>query len=154
MKKQSLGIMANNFSRSQLAFYAIHNGNKLVKNPGYDYTCFYSNLSPLCIKPNFSMMQLVEAYSFQGTAVATDYDTLQKLINMPGPNRKFYYAFDLQWLRQQPRPQYESLMMLYRHPEIEVVARSKSHKDIIENNFNLSNVKISEDFDLSVFLCQ
>lgn len=151
MKKKSLGVLVNNFSRSQLAFYFIQKANELVKNPEMDIVGFYSNLSPLCVKPNFSMMQLVEAYSFQGTVIATDLDGVAKLINMPGPSKKFYYTWDLEWLRNKGQ-QYEHLVMLYRHPEIEVVARSLSHKRILENNFNLKDIKISEDFDLKVFL--
>jgi hypothetical protein len=98
------------------------------------------------------MMQLIEAYSFGGIAIATDLDMLAKLIRCPGPSKKYLYSWDLEWIRQQPRPQYESLVTLYRHPSIEIVARSLSHKAILENNFNLTNIKVSDDFNLEVFL--
>lgn len=153
MPRKSLGVLANNFGVSQMSFNFIRKANELVKSRAdLDIFGFYGNLSPQCLKPCFSMMQLVEAYSFGGITVATDLDSLAKLIRMPGPSKKFFYSWDLFWMRMNPRPQYESIVSLYRHPSIEVVARSESHKAVLENNFNLTGVKISEDFDLGVFL--
>lgn len=153
MPRKSIGVLANNFGTSQLSYSFIRKANQLVKNStDVDVFGFYANLSNISMQPCFSMMQLVEAYSFGGIAVATDLDSLAKLIRMPGPSKKFFYGWDLFWMRMNPRPQYESIVSLYRHPSIEVVARSASHKAILENNFNLKNIKISEDFDLGVFL--
>jgi hypothetical protein len=148
--KNSIGVMVSSLSHSQLSFYSIRKGNEYLKeNPLGSYTIFFANLSKPVIVPCFALLNLVEAYSFNGITVATCPETAIKLLGMPGNKRKIFYSFDLYWIRQ-PRLPFESLQYIYGNPHMELFARSESHRKIMENCWNRP-VKVSEDFDLAEF---
>lgn len=83
----------------------------------------------------FAVMNATEAYDFRGVAVATDLATASALLRCPGPYRKFFYVWDLEWVRGGGAP-YEAMARLYRDPSLPPVARGDSHRRVIEACWN------------------
>jgi len=149
MKRKKLGIFVSDLFASQLSFYSMCLGNKISKQ-NIDYAIFFENLSHTPIQHSFSLMNIVYGYSWNGTAIATNLSTAQKLIKCPGPKRKIYYIWDLEWLRYNPKLPYEFLASIYQHPSLELVVRSYSHKKIIENAWNREVKDVVSDFEFGV----
>jgi hypothetical protein len=146
MDKIQIGVLADNFAHSQLAFYSIVRANELLKSRNdLEFTGFYLNLSPVAVQPNFAVMPIVECFSFKGITVATCLNTARYLLNMPGPSRRIFYLNDLEWLRFNPRAPWEAIAPIYQNPLLELFVRSESHQKIVASSFNRTP-KVCEDF--------
>lgn len=143
--KMKLGILLDNLGPNQLAFNVIKNGNE-VKD--FDFIAFYENFLRPCIPPNFAIMQSFEAWSYDGALVATNLSTAGKLISYPICKHKYFYVWDLEWIRLKEK-HYGGLQPIYNHPKLKVIARSQSHKDIIENCWNVKVAGIVDDCNIS-----
>jgi hypothetical protein len=128
-----IGIMLDNVGPNQLAHYIINSGNKFLEKNSRrsDLIMFIHNVVSPCAHINFSVMNVSEAYDFDGFLVATSLHTAAKLAKTPGTKKKFFYVWDLEWLRPYGR-NFEGVSALYKHPQIELIARSQPHKDLIE----------------------
>lgn len=148
-----LGIVLNNIGQNQPAYYAIKNSNKILKErQDLSIIIFYFNMTPQFISAQFGVMQISEAWGFDGTLISTDLQTTKKSLIMPAPKKKIFYVWDLEWLRGLTPNSYEEMAEVYQHPEIELVARSDSHKDAIENAWNRPVKKIISDFNMEEML--
>lgn len=148
--------LVNNLGPSQLAYHAIHNINyTLINKPELDILLFYENVNRPCLPLNFAVMQMYEAWNYDGICVATDLNTAAKLINFPGPKRKFFYVWDLEWLRLKQK-HFNVLYNIYAAPQLELLARSKSHAKLIEDCWNTKVTSIIDNFNLREImeLCQ
>ena len=129
MKK--IGVLINNLGPSQLAYYLIKNGNKFVKNGDKDLIAFFYEIVPECMRPNFSLMNLSEAYNYNGILVATDANSASRIIEFPGTTNRFFYVWDLEWVRF-PNKQFEDLSIIYNNDKLPLIARSKTHYDLLK----------------------
>lgn len=131
-----LAVLVNKLSSSQLAFYFILNGNRFIdENPKCDLIGMYEVQSKACINPNFAIMPSAELYSFDGVAVATNMSTAAKLLRCPSPCRKYFYVWDVEYLRI-PGISYGTLRALYGSKELNLCARSEDHARVLRNAFN------------------
>jgi len=61
-------------------------------------------------------------------------------------SKKFLYIWDLEWLR---RPlNFDDIISVLSHPDINIIARSNSHKDIITNYCNKEVSGIVDDWSI------
>lgn len=147
-----IGIAVPDLGNNQLAFSLIHKANALMEREfNVDLIAFYCNLVNPILNMSFSSMQLVEAYGYSGLLVATTLNTASNIIAFPGPKKKFFYVWDLEWMRHKT-PSFSSLKDIYRNPELNLIARSGEHKRAIEESWNRSVVGIVDDFDMNQLL--
>lgn len=144
-----IGVLVTNLTCSQLNFYCTDRLNKYISKGHRDAFLFYEDLSPVAFVPNFAIMNLVECYSFNGVAIATNISTAAKLIEMPGPTKKYFYVYDLEHNKFVPRQSWEALISIYGNPHLNLITRSKSHQRIIKNCFNRDSI-LMDDFDINV----
>ena len=143
-----IGVVVNDFSCSQLSFYAVRNINQACDNsPKHDYIGFFENLANNVIEPSFCLMNISEIWGFDGVLVATSASTTLTLIKSVTQSEKYFYVWDLEWLRDPDN--YHTLLTIYRHPDINLIARSETHAKAIENFCNKRVVGVMEDFNLS-----
>jgi hypothetical protein len=128
----NIGIVCNNVGPSQLAYYLIKTGNEFVKTGDDDLVVFFYELMPECIKPNFALMNLSEAYDYNGVLVATDINSASRILEYPGTQEKFFYLWDLDWIKL-PQKQYENLLQVYKNPRLPLIVRSKRHFELVKN---------------------
>jgi hypothetical protein len=148
MKK--IGCLFNDFSASQAVYTYINNANQALKiRTDLDFVGFFEELSGFCLTPNFACMNIHEAWSFDGTLIATNLNTAQQLIRLTGTKKKFFYIWDLEWMRlsQQSR-HFRSIRSVYANPQLKLLARGEDHKKVLEDCWNLKVYDIIEDFDI------
>lgn len=150
--KHKIGVLVRDFGPSQLTYEMISSANKLmVERSDTDIIGFFENSAKHSFGLNFSSMYLDEAWSYTGTLIATSLSTAVKLIKLPSAQRKLFYVYDLEWLRIYDK-NFSVLAKLYRHKEIELVARSATHAKLLSNCWNIQNIKVIESFDIEKFL--
>lgn len=140
-----LGILLNNLGPTQLAYNAICQANRYAQSGKHSAFLFYERQVPPCLKLAVASMQIAEAWNFDGVTVATDLSTAIKLAKFPSPRSKFFYVWDLEWLRNGVQP-YEAYSSVYRNPSYQLLARSASHRDAIESCWNRKVRAVVDDF--------
>lgn len=142
-----LGIVVDDLAASQQAFYLINYVNQSVMVDNNDITVFFRTPRIPCVTVGFGMMQIHEAYGFDGPLVSTNLNTANRVARFPGTREKYFYVWDLEWLRMKDKT-FQSLASVYRNPVHKLIARSKEHRKIIENCWNTSVVGIADNFDI------
>ena len=99
-KNKQIGVLLEDFSASQLTFYAIKNMNNHLDNSDFDFVGFFENSTPSMIPPKFSTMSVSEIWGFGGVAIATSVTTALSLQKTCLPIKKYFYVWDLEWSRQ------------------------------------------------------
>ena len=105
-----------------------------------------------CSTPSFPVMQSVEAWGQQGVMISTDLSTTCKLIKFPSASKKFFYVWDLEFLRGFAPINYDLIKKVYLNKDIDLIARCEHHAKVIENNFNRKVTKIVQDFNIAEIL--
>lgn len=150
----SISFLVPNAGASQMSFYLIKEINELFENkPELDVIVYYEDRHRSCLAPNFSMMQISEAWFQPGPIIATSISTAKSLIKFPA-EKKFFYVWDLEWIRNNPSQtlNYESFKNIYTNKDLSLIARSTSHKKLIENCFNRKVEHVVEDFNINKIL--
>ena len=143
MKK--LAILLPKIDQSQLSLLMVKNINKLSElNPDISPVVFHNDWGFVGLVPLFCMLQIREIWGFDGVAISTNLDTTQRLLATPTTSKKFFYVWDLEWLTLQIN--YKALANIYLNPEIELIARSQSHANIISKVWR-APAHVLEDFN-------
>jgi hypothetical protein len=144
-----LGILLNNLGPNQLAYTAIRNNNFYVdRAQDFDCILFYENYVRPCLPMNFASMQVFEAYGYDGTLVATSLSSAHKALECYASKKKFFYVWDLEWMRLQQFKQFRDLHNIYANKELTLIARSQQHKDVIEDSWNVNVAGVVDNFDM------
>lgn len=138
-----IGFLVDSVETSQHGYFLCNELNKLAKTDISPYV-FYHNYSRIPMLPLFMLSQSVHSWGFGGVLISTDVETTKVLIKVPSKYPKYFYVWDLEWLYQQR--QYEELLGVYCRDEIELIARSKTHYDIITKVWKEPKY-ILEDYD-------
>lgn len=142
------GILIDTIS-FQKGYFLIKNLNKLcLDTPKLDIIVFRTNYSILPTAPHFAIMQEKEAWDFDGKIIAADFISAKKLINCPGPIKKYFYIYDLEWLNMVDF-NYTDMVNIYQNDRLDLIARSESHAKIISNNWK-NPVQIMADWQYNV----
>jgi hypothetical protein len=130
-----LGFLLANTGESQLAYHVVKNANDYVeRHADLDVVAFFENTAKPWLIPTFALMNISEAYSFNGVAIATNLDTAARLSRFPGPSARFFYLWDLEWLRTDQG--YEAMRDVYRDPRLKLIARTQEYADLFERCWN------------------
>jgi len=146
-KNKQVGVLLEDFSASQLTFYAIKNMNSYLENSDVDFVGFFENSTTSMIPPRFSTMSASEIWSFGGVAVATSVTTSLSLQKACLPIKKYFYVWDLEWSRR-GGAEYEYTIQAYRDPNIKLIARSSSHAKAIKNYCNRDVCGVVDNFNI------
>lgn len=135
-KIKRIGFLFKDLAPNQLVYQVIKSGNELLKTTDhYDLCVFYRNFSVSVLEANFATMTAYEAFNYSGIMVATDLQSASNIVKWPGPNQNkmYFYVNDLEWIRFRDRMPYEDLANIYMNPKLNLIARSDTHKEIIES---------------------
>lgn len=149
MKKVS--VMVNDMGYSQLSTSLIRSFNKICESyAGIDTMAFYRDPSMAPITPLFSCMSYAEIWGYDGAVIATDLRMAKSLIEVTGPKKKYFYLWDLEWLRM-PSPVYRELSDVYNSDSLELIVRSEHHSEIVSKCWKKPSL-VMKDFDPEVLL--
>lgn len=152
MSTKKLGVMLPNLGPSQLNYYFIKNGNLAVSQRKVgDLVAFVDQPAKPCLHMLFSTMPMAEAWGYDGVLVATNLLSAARLAEFPSAQRKLFYVWDLEWTCGQPAA-FKHYQAVYNHPNLELLARSREHADLIARCWNRPCLAIVDDFDLEQIL--
>lgn len=140
----NIAAIVDNLGPSQSSFYLIKQFNDLIKNVDYAPVCFYNNIVRPVTTPLFGCMNVSCLSSFEGPAISTSIETASLLLNTNSKLDRYIYIWDLEWLRAPL--DFENTASIFRHPSLKIIARSQSHKNIIEHYTNKKVSGIVDDW--------
>ena len=73
-----------------------------------------------------------QAFNFNGSLIATDLDTANKLLGFPNNHRKYFYVWNLEWLTLSEF-YHRELSKIYNDKSLQLIVRCSEHKRIVEN---------------------
>ncbi len=152
---QKIGVILPHLGPSQLSFTVVNQINYLSNiNNDYDFMIFFENLVKPCVNPNCAAVNSNEIWSFEGILISTNINGAIAASRAVNRAKNIFYVWDLEWLRGMT--DFTSNMQAFRHPDIELVARSQHHAKAIEDYCNKKVSKIIEDINLTEIakLCQ
>jgi hypothetical protein len=146
-----IGFIVNNLGGNQQAFYLINYINSAIVKNRDDITIFYEIPVIPCIGTNFGIMQLNEAYGYDGVLIANNLMLADKMAYFPGTKEKYFYVWDLEWLRIANK-NFHILHPMYNNPLYKLIARSHEHSKIISDCWNTEVVGVVDDFNINQFI--
>jgi hypothetical protein len=130
-----LGFLLSNTGETQLSYHVIKNANDYIEhNTDLDVIGFFENTAKPWLIPAFGLMNISEAYSFDGVAVATNLETAARLSRFPSPSLRYFYMWDLEWLRTDLS--YETMRDIYRDPRLLPIARTPEYASLFQRCWN------------------
>jgi|SRR6185312_2242787 len=163
---KSIGILVDNLGHSELSYLLCKNiNNFLERYSGIDVIVYCNQHFLSIIKPLFSVMQLNECFGHIGPLISTSIDTALFMERVCNQAQKFFYVWDLEFLRHntysyalwaQQEKNYPINEKFFReiYHKYYLIARCLDHKKVLENNYNLKCDAIIPDFQLGRFLAE
>ena len=84
--------------------------------------------------------------NFKGDAIATSIETANLLLKTNNACNRYLYLWDMEWLRNPLA--FENISEILSDDRISLIARSNSHKDLIENFCNREVIGVVDDWNV------
>ncbi len=121
------GILVDRLDSSQMGFNIVNSINHISDNmTNVDIIVFTREPSTPPITPLFAVMPETEVWGFNAPIISTSLETASILINVTGPTKKYFYVWDLEWMRLE-NFMHKDLSEIYNNEGIELISRSKRH---------------------------
>lgn len=141
-----IGVLTERIQFNQQSIFLLKNFNELNQTNSCCIFCNEMHHRPVDI--HFNIMQQIQSYSFEGTLVTDSILLAQNLHYNIYTKKKYYYVWNLDWMNLE-NLQVSQLDVPFYNDEIELIARSQSHANLLEKLFKKPKY-IMEDWDYSV----
>jgi hypothetical protein len=141
-----LAVMIDDLGFSQSNLFLIYSLNKLSQSTDTDCCIFHNQWKKPIMPTLFSTFQDNEVWDFNGTVIATNIASAQKLAASPGPKKKYFYVWKFEWMALN-NFWHRQIRGIFNNDEIGLIARSRSHFKLLQNLFK-EPVAIVEDWNL------
>ena len=129
-----IGILKTSLQNIDKDFFAIHNLNKLTETT--TASCLFCNNinDDFELQISTNILHRSHAFRFNGILITDDLTRSQDLINTTYAKKRFLYLYHLEWpyINNLHFAQIQRTML---NDDIELIARSHSHAELIENLF-------------------
>lgn len=147
-----LGFLVPHLGQSHLASLLINNINQMIhKYSNVDIVVFCENIVQPCQSAHFSVMNIVDAWNYNGNLITTSLSAARKSLRFPNLTKKFFYASSGEWI-DNLHLGYEFLAEIYQNPTINLIAYNNDDAKVIENVWNRSTTSVVEDFNIEAFI--
>ena len=132
---KSFGIIINGLDNSQQSCMLSTNINQLLQKY-YEYSpiVFCQNVGKCAVPLMCCHLYAQQAWGFKGTLISTDIKTTIILDKCLTTRKKLFYVFDLEWITQTNTP-YSVFKSIYDNDDIDLLARSQTHFDILSKTW-------------------
>lgn len=127
-----IGVIVDEVANNTNSYILFRELNKLSEN--YGCYLFCDEVKSLPIENKFAIMNQVEAMSHSGILFSTSILTTQVLVNNLTASKKFFYVHSLDWMHIKYFG-FNQLKKVFCHDEIDLIAKSESHNDILSKLF-------------------
>ena len=141
----NITAVLNDLGPSQKSFYFIKNFNELSKNPNFSCSAFLCNIGMPVTKPLFSCSSVSFFSDYFGIAISTSIAEADTVFKSNNNSKKYLYLWDMEWLVRSMN--YSQVCKILLDKRLKIIARSKSHAQIIENFCNKKPIGIVEDWN-------
>jgi hypothetical protein len=138
-----IGIIVDDIESTPFMHTMFRELNKLSETR--DYYLFANQVKTLPTHNKFCILQQIEALQHQGTLISTSLINTQILANCLTCTNKYYYVYDLDWMKMNNFNS-KQLINIFLNEEINLLARSDSHYQVLSKNFQ-SPVGIVSNWD-------
>lgn len=147
-----LGFLLSHIGDAEVSKTFIKKANEfLCSHQDVDIIGFVANQVSPTIHPSFATMNINEAFDYNGAVVATNLAMAEKIVNFPGPRKKYYYLWELDWTKETGRT-FEELLALFHNPKLSIIARTPEDKMVIERCWNCRVQGVIPDCDIGRFV--
>jgi hypothetical protein len=146
-----LGIIVDNIGRNELTMHLLAGLHKASEElPLLEGIIFYQDMyMPMGPVP-YPVMQVNEAWCFDGVLLGTSLSHAPKLNRLPGPIKKALYVWEPEWALPNSAPlSFNLLEDVYCNKKIQLITRNAGYKKLIESVFNRKDVDIVHNFDFA-----
>lgn len=146
----NIAAIVKNLGPSQCNFFLTKEFNKLSEKSENSCTIFVNDPTVPVIDPSFSCPVVAFLPHFKGACISTDIYTTQQILKNSSITDKFFYVWDIEWTIK--RLDYTKTVDLMRNKNLKIIARSKSHADVISNFCNKEVFGIVDNWESSKLL--
>ena len=141
-----IGVVTDKLLFSQSSIFLVKNLNELNKVRNCSIFCNEMHERPVDIC--FNIMQQIKSYQFEGTLITDNLLLTQALHYNIYTKKKYYYVWNFDWILLDDL-RFKQLTIPFLNDEIELIARSESHAEVLEKLFKKPKY-IMEDWDWEV----
>lgn len=149
MNQFNIASLVTDLRLNQNSYCMIKQFNQMSSN-NINPCCFYQNLSIPPIDLNFVLLNSYYLPYWNGHVFATDFQTADLLLNIKGPCKKYFYIFDLEWLRY--GLDFKDTTSILTNIELTLVARNWDHAMMIKNYCNIAPKFLLNDWNADQLL--
>jgi hypothetical protein len=137
-------------SMSQNSFYMIKEFNKLIANPDISAGAFYQRSSIPATQPLFGVKMCAHLSSYNGVIIPTTLELAEMCLKTSSNAQIYFYVWDLDWTDS---PVYfDNAVRIMRNDRVQILARSQSHAECIENFCNKKPCGIVDNWNVDDLL--
>jgi len=146
----NIAAIVKNLGPSQCNFFLTKEFNKLSEKSENSCTVFVNDPTVPVLDPSFSCPVVAFLPHFKGACISTDIYTTQQMLKNSSITNKFFYVWDMEWIIK--RMDYNSTVDLMRNESLKIIARSKSHAEVISNFCNKQVCGVVDNWESSKLL--
>lgn len=134
-KHMKCGIIADNYGANQIGFTIINAANKFAKTNNNGCILFQLEYVPHCIKSDVCAMNYSEIYGYNACLISNSLESTKIMLSASNNGPMIFYIWDIFWLRRGSEV-YDHNMAVLNNPNLLLVCRSESHRQMVENYTN------------------
>ena len=138
-----IGILKTSLQNIDKDFFAVYNINKLkqTNTPNCIFCDYVDKNFLLPIETN--ILHRAHAFTFSDIIITDDLVRSQDLFNITYAKKRFLYLYHLEWPHID-NLKFSHIQRILLHNNIELIARSQPHAELIENLFKKPKYIMSE----------
>tara|TARA_R110000824_G_scaffold208575_1_gene394412 strand:- start:2623 stop:3081 length:459 start_codon:yes stop_codon:yes gene_type:complete len=146
----NVSALVKDLAPSQNTFYLIKAFNSMIKNTDISTSVFFHRQAVPPVRTLFSCRSTYCLSSYHGKVISTSLEETQTSLKASNNSDKFYYVWDLEWLHNPVN--FGTVIKIMRDSRLKIIARSKSHAEVIENFSNKEVIGIVDNWDMNKIL--
>jgi len=147
---KNIAAFVKDLSVSQSSFYLINTFNDYMDDTDISTCVFFERPSIPPIRTQFACKSVSFLSSYHGAVISTTIEGADKVLKSGNASSKFLYLWDIEWL---DTPMYfETAIRILRDDRLKIIARSKSHAEIIETFCNKKPIGVISDWNATQLL--
>lgn len=142
-----IGVILQHTAFGEPQDVIIKNINKIVEQNIHDPVIFSYNISTRVHEPLCAVCPLINMSSVtNGALIANDLVGAQAMLAASTPAKKIFFVWNLEWIYRETA--YNTLRSVFGHDDAVIIARSETHKQVIEFVSGKKVDYVMQDFDL------
>lgn len=142
-----IGVILQHTAFGEPQDVIIRNINEIVTTTTHDPVIFSYNISTRLLEPHCAVCPIVNLSTVtDGVIIANDVLGARAMLAASTPAKKIFFVWNLEWIYQELA--YNTVRDVLRHDDAVIIARSETHRKVIEFISGKTVDYVMRDFDL------